>query len=391
MQRSGSETSVTLEEIPLGDHRLREFAAVPWRLYQGDPYWTPQLNADLLGSRVLGSKGLLTVAHPYHGWADVTHFMARRDGKPIGRVSAAINHRFNEYYDTRIGFFGFFECIEEYEVAEALLDAAREWIRGKGMAVMRGPGEYSNATHERQACLIDGFDSPPAMELTHNPPYYPEFFERYGLTKAKDYHAHILDLGEPIDPKLAQTAAKIADRHDIVTRMIDLKRFHEEVALVLHIYNEAWAKNWGFLPITEGEGEIIAEQLKVVCDPGLVRFAYVDDEPIAVLGAFPDPNYWLRPRWEWYGDSDPVRIARLLKGLKRIPRIRLMFFGIRPGWRRRGVDAVLYEQIHAHAIGHGYEHVDISLLLEDNDLVLRASEFMGGKRYKTYRVYDMDV
>jgi len=390
-RRTSNKIGITIEQVDLGEPGLKRFVDLHWKLYQDDPYWCPQLNMDLLGSRVFGTKGLLTDSHPYHEWADVTHFLAHRSGKTVGRISASINHRFNEYYETRIGFFGFFECVEDYDVAKALLDAAREWITAQGMDTMRGPGEYSNATHERQACLIDGFDSPPTVELTHNPPYYPEFFERYGLKKTKDYHAYILDIQDPPDPRMRLMADRVAKRHDVVTRMIDLSRFNEEIALVLQIYNEAWAKNWGFLPITQAEGEILAESLKPICDPGLVRFAYIDGEPVAVLGAFPDPNYWLRPRWKWYGDSDMVRIGRLLRGRKDTPHVRLMFFGIRPGWRRRGVDVLLYRQIHEYALQNDYETVDISLLLEDNDLVIRAASFMGAHRYKTYRIYDMPI
>ncbi len=389
--RTSVEQSVAIEEVPLGDPRLKEFVHLPWRLYENDPYWTPQLDADLLGSRLLSTKGLLTPEHPYHGWADVTHFLARRRGEVVGRVSAAVNHRFNEYYDSRIGFFGFFETIENYSVAEALLDAARGWLRGRGMEVMRGPGEYSNATHERQGCLVEGFDVSPTMELTHNPPYYPEFFERYGLHKAKDYYAYMVDVQQDPDPRLVAVARRVEEKGHIELREIDLGRFHEEIDLVIRIYNEAWARNWGFLPITNAEAEIIAEGLRVVADPGLVRFAYFDGEPVAVLGAFPDPNWWLRPRWRWYGDRDTVRIARLLKGRRHTPRARLMFFGIRPGWRKRGIDALLYRRMHAYARRIGYLQCDVSLLLENNDLVIRGAEFMGGERYKTYRIYDMDI
>jgi hypothetical protein len=161
-----------IEEIPLGDGRLRDFVEVPWRLYRGDPCWTPPLRADYLGSKLLRLVGLLTPQHPYHQHAEVTHFLARRGSDLLGRISAAINHRFNDYHHTQLGFFGFFETVEDFDVARALLDAARNWVRERGMTVLRGPGEYSNATHERQGVLISGFEYPPTVELTHNPPYY---------------------------------------------------------------------------------------------------------------------------------------------------------------------------------------------------------------------------
>ena len=169
----------TIEQIELGDRRLGEFVDVPWRLFRGDPLWTPPLRAELLGSRLFGMTGLLTPEHPYHRDAEVTHFLARDGEKLLGRASAAVNRRFNEHYGSRIGFFGFFDVCNDYEVAAGLLDHAASWLRERGMETMRGPGGYSNATHEAyQGVLIEGFDAPPTVELTHNPPYYGEFLDR---------------------------------------------------------------------------------------------------------------------------------------------------------------------------------------------------------------------
>ncbi|MRR13793.1 hypothetical protein EG835_15395, partial [bacterium] len=147
-----------VDEVPLGDPRIKDFVGFHWDHYRGNEYWVPQLNADLLGNKLLGMTGLLTPEHPYHRTAEATHYLALRDEQVVGRVSVVVNHRFNDYYGSNFAFFGFFECIEEYEVAEALLTAARDWAKAQGASALRGPGEYSNATHERQACLIDGFD-----------------------------------------------------------------------------------------------------------------------------------------------------------------------------------------------------------------------------------------
>jgi hypothetical protein len=382
---------ITIERFGLGDSRIREFARFPWTLYRGDPCWTPPLNADLLGNRLLGTKGLLTAEHPYHTFADVTHFLARRDGEVAGTCSAAINHRFNEYHGVRMGFFGFFEVVEEYEVASALLDAARDWIVEQGMTVMRGPGQYSNATHEIQAVLVEGFEYPPTVELTHNPPYYDEFLTRWGLTKAKDYVAYTLSVREPVSERLRHLAEKVHDRGHITIRSAEMNRLEEELALLIDIYNDAWSKNWGFLPVTHEEATTLAETLKPIIDPELIRFAYVDGEPAAVLGALPDPNWALRPRWKWYGDSDAVRIARLLAVRRRIPRVRLMFFGIREHYRHLGIDAALFLPLMEYAQTKHYVECEPSMLLEDNDLVIRASAMMGGREYKRWRIYDREI
>jgi GNAT superfamily N-acetyltransferase len=383
--------TLTIEEFGLGDSRIREFAMLPWRLFRGDPFWTPPLTADLLGSKLLGTTGLLTSEHPYHRHAEVTHFIVRRGGRAVGRISAAINHQFNEYHRVRLGFFGFFNVAEDYEAASMLLDSAKEWIAARGMLAMRGPGEYSNAIHERQGVLIDGFDTPPTIECTHNPPFYGEFLEQWGLRKVKDYYAYLFDLNDVPAKRVAAIAGVVRRRGHIETRVARLEDLRDEILRVIQIYNQAWANNWGYLPITEEEAISIADTLKPIIDPGLIRFANIDDELVAVLGAFPDPNWALRPRWGFLGDSDLVRAARLMAVRRHIPRVRLMFFGIVPKHRRAGVDALLFDEAYRYALTRGYRSVEASLLLEDNDLILRASETFGGKRYKTWRIYQHDL
>ncbi|MBC7220687.1 N-acetyltransferase [Candidatus Bipolaricaulota bacterium] len=384
--------AITIEQIPLGDRRLRKFVAVPWHIHHGDPHWTPPLTADLLGSRLLGLTGLLTPTHPYHRMADVTHFLARKGPRLVGRVSAAVNHRFNEYHKANLGFFGFYESVPDYTVTERLLDSARGWLAKRGVDAMRGPGGYSNATHEsHQAVLVHGFDTPPTVELTHNPPYYGEYLERYGLRKVKDYHAYWLAPSQPQDPRLERLVAAARSRRGIETRSLDMRRLKEEVDKLVFVYNEAWAANWGFLPITPEEADALARSLKTIADPDLIRFAYVEGELAAMIGAIPDPNVALRPTWNPLLDLDLVRVARLLAQRRRIRTGRIMFFGIRPPYRKIGVDAVLFHEVLTIAWGKGYRAGEGSMLLEDNDLILRACEAMGGYLYKTWRIYEMPI
>ncbi|MCK5213673.1 MAG: N-acetyltransferase, partial [Dehalococcoidia bacterium] len=261
----------------------------------------------------------------------------------------------------------------------------------RGMTVMRGPGAYSNATTEaHQAVLIDGFDTPPTVELTHNPPYYGEFLERYGLKKAKDYHAYRISLAPPSE-RLVRVAKAVQKRRNIETRVVVMKNLRAEVGRIVEIYNEAWANNWGFLPINNAEADATADNLKMVIDPGLMRFATVNGELAAVLGALPDPNIPFRPRWNRFQDTDIVRALRLLRTRRRIPVMRLMFFGVRPKFRKLGIDALLYLQVQEYAVQHGYTMCEPSMLLEDNDLILRASASMDGEQYKTWRVYEMNL
>lgn len=383
---------VRIEELPLGDARLRDFVEVPWRLHKRDPFWTPPLRAEYLGSRLLGLPGLLTPRHPYHQHAEVTHFLARRGRDLVGRISAAINHRFNEYHGAEIGFFGFFDTVEDYDVARSLLDRARSWVQDRGMKVLRGPGEYSNATHERQGVLIYGFDTPPTVELTHNPPYYGELLEQYGFQKAKDYYAYAAEDMDPERPaRLARIADRVRSRYGITTRAADLKLLDEEIRLLVSIYNEAWAQNWGFLPLTDEDAHALAETLRPVLVPELVLFGYVNGEPAAVVGGLPDLYVALRPRWRRPLDTDLVRTARVLLSRNRIRRLRGMFLGIRPGFREKGVDAVLFYELYKSGLRRGYNFVEASMMLEDNVGITRIASALGLRHYKTWRIYDLHL
>ena len=384
-----SRKDLVIEEMPLGAPGLKAFARFPWHLYKGDACWTPPLNGDLLGNRLIGLKGLLTPRHPYHRHAEVTHFLAWQGKQPVGRISAAVNRLYNEHHHTAIGSFGFFEVINDYAVAQALLDRARKWVEKRGLTVLRGPGEYSNATHERQAIVVDGFQYPPTSELTYNPPYYPEFLERYGFRKAKDYVAYIFNRGNTNIPRLRKLAQKVSQNLNIETRSFILPELKTEVRLILEIYNEAWAQNWGFLPLSAEEGDAIADSLRFIIDPGLVRFAFVKGQPAAVIGFIPDPNYALRPRWHWYGDSDLVRMARLLLTRRRIPRIRGMFLGVKPEFRNRGIAALLATEIIEYILPQHYVECDASLILEDNGSMIKAINVFGGNYYKRWRIYDL--
>jgi hypothetical protein len=386
-----SDKALTITQLPLGDSRLKDFVKFPWKLYKGDPCWTPPLNGDLLGNKLLGLKGLLTPNHAYHRHAEVTHFMAWRGKEPVGRISAAVNREYNEHYHSSFGFFGFFDVVNDYDVARTLLDHARNWVVERGMTVLRGPGEYSNATHERQGILIDGFQYPPTVELTHNYPYYQEFIERYGFQKAKDYVAYIADRDTAqlkFIRRLAQTARKLIKYE---SRAVNIKELRAEVQLIVHIYNEAWSQNWGFMPLTDEEADSIADTLRLIIDPALVRFAYIDGKPASVMGVIPDPNFALRPRWRWYGDSDLVRVARLLLMRRRIPHLRGMFFGIKPEYRMTGLPAILTAEIVEQWLQKNYFSCDASLLLEDNDQIIKVVQMFGAKYYKRWRIYDLPL
>ncbi len=245
-------------------------------------------------------------------------------------------------------------------------------------------------TNDRLSSL-DGFQYPPTSELTYNPPYYAEFLKRYGFRKAKDYVAYIFNWENTNILRLRKLAQKVSRNLSIETRSLILPELKTEVRLILEIYNEAWAQNWGFLPISAEEGEAIADSLRLIIDPGMVRFAFVKGQPAAVIGFIPDPNYALRPRWRWYGDSDLVRLVRLLIMRRRIPRTRGMFFGIIPEFRNLGIPALLANELADYLLPRHYLESDASLILEDNEAIIKVINVFGGKYYKRWRIYDLPL
>jgi GNAT superfamily N-acetyltransferase len=240
--------------------------------------------------------------------------------------------------------------------------------------------------------LISGFEYPPTVELTHNPPYYGEFLERYGFHKAMDWLAYMGDELRPGDAsRLARIAEHARTRYDITTRMANLKSLDEEIQLLVKIYNESWAQNWGFLPLTDEETRSLADSLRHVLVPELLRFAFVKGEPASVVGALPDLYVALRPRWRWPLDTDLMRAVRALLRGRHVRRLRGMFFGVRPAFRRMGIDAVLFSELVTAGLRLGYEEIEASMMLEENNDVLRLIEAFGLRQYKAWRIYDMGL
>lgn len=381
--------------IPGWRKKTREITAFQKRHYRGVEWFAPKLGMEYHGLNLPGLKtvGLMTPEHPYHASADTVHCIARdSSGRARGTISVSVNHRFNEYHGCQVASFGFFETPDDPTVSATLFDFAADWARSRGMKILRGPGSYSNATHDVQGFLMDHYADWPTPELTWNYDYYPRLAEDYGFKKAKDYYTYELNVHAPWSDRHRKLLDKIQKRGNFEIRPIDLKNVHRDAHIVRQIYNEAWKDNWGFLPLTEAETDILAEALLMIADPGLVLFAFKDGKPIAVFGCLGDVNEILRNRRRPWLNNDWVRLARMLTGKKKVQRLRLMFFGILPAFRSQGVDVLLYARAKEYAMGSGsYRRVEMSLLLEENILVQRACEFMGGHKVKTYRLYDLEL
>ncbi|HEX7120708.1 MAG TPA: hypothetical protein VF212_18085 [Longimicrobiales bacterium] len=360
-----------------GRAELNRFIRLPWRIYAGDPMWVPPLLHDV--KTVLDRR-----RHPFHRHADVEYFLAWRGDDVVGRIAATVNHRYNEFHGERLGFFGFFECVDDADVAGALLGTAEAWLRERGMERVQGPMSFSTNEETGLGVLVDGFGTPPAVMMAHTPPYYPALIEAAGYAKAKDLLAYWLDDPEP-PARLVRGVERVRQAERIRIRTLDMKDFQGEVARIKEIYNSAWERNWGFVPMTAEEFDHLARQLKPVVNPKLCAIAEVDDEPIGFALALPDFNRALK---HVNGRLFPFGLFKLLWYQRKIDSARVLTLGLKPGYRRKGIDAMLYLTIFREGVQAGYVKAECSWILEDNWEMRRGLERMGARVYKTYRIYE---
>lgn len=361
---------------------LMQFIKFPFRLYRDDPYWVPPL--------IFERKAFFNPKkNPFYRHAEVELFLAERGGEVVGTISAHINYTHNEFHNERVGFFGFFEVVEDYEVARALLDTACAWVAQRGMKAIRGPMNFS--TNEECGLLVEGFDSPPVVFMTYNPRYYQEFLERYSMVKAMDLWAYKMDIESVgrdmsgLPPKLKRAVDMALARGGFTVRNANIKDFENELARLKAIYNAAWQRNWGFVPMSEEEIDHLARGIKPWIDPDLIFVAEVDGKPVGVSVTLPDMNQVLL---HLNGRLFPFGWLKFLWYRRKVRICRVFAMGVVEGYRGLGIDAVLYYLTGKAAIPKGYTMAEMSWILENNTMMNRAIRFLGGKVYKTYRIYE---
>ncbi len=363
-----------------GRQDLQSFIRLPWRLYSQDPAWIPPLLFDL--------KNLLSPKkHPFHQHADVEYFLARLDGEVVGRIAAIVNHWHVQFHAEPVGFFGFFESIKNQDITTALLTTAERWVAERGMQRIRGPMNFS--TNEECGLLVDGFHDAPKIMMPHHLPYYGLQIEMAGYGKAKDLFAYIIDVrGKPPPERLVRGIKRLQQRQNVRLRPISKKRFDEEIRVLHGIYHRTWEKNWGFVPMSEAEVDLFASQLRLVVEPKLCLIAEHQNEPVGFALAIPDYNQALR---HIDGRLFPFGLLKLLWYRRTINMARIPLLGVNPGFRRRGIEAMLYVKLWEVVKANGYPVVECSWILEDNWDMRRGLEQMGALVYKTYRVYEKAV
>jgi GNAT superfamily N-acetyltransferase len=351
---------------------------LPFRLYRDDPNWVPPLRRDI-------HELIDPARHPFHRHAQVELFLARDGDRVVGRIAAIDNFLHREHHPDNTGFFGLFETENDAAISSALFSAARQWLSARGIENMRGPASFS--LNEEAGLLVHGFDGPPVVMMTYNPPWYETLVEAEGFRKSKDLLAYYLPNATPTE-RMLRLADTIRERYKVTIRTLDKSRFWEEVALVRDVYNEAWEKNWGHIPMTDAELEYMAKQLKPVADPSLVVFAYVAGELAGFGLALPDLNVALKPM---KGDLFPFGWAKALWHQRKIDTARVIILGVLERFRRSGVAELMELEMMKNAPKHGIHHAEFSWILEDNPMMRAPLEKLGAKVYRVYRMYDRPV
>lgn len=365
--------------VPVVTRRqLKRFIDLPWDIYRDDPNWVPPLRMDM-------RHAFDPAKHPFHLHSEAQPFMAYRGPDPVGRICAIRNRNHEAVHEEPVGFFGFFESIDDQAVAEALFDTVRDWLRDRGLESMRGPTSFS--TNEVTGLFIHGDPGPPVVMMAYNPPYYPALLEVYGFEKAKDLYAW--ELGNEVPEHLERAERAISRRAKVRLRTLDKSRFGEELEQVRVLYNKAWEKNWGFVPMTNAEIDFMAAELKPVLNPRLAIFVEnLDGEAIGFALALPDFNEALI---RMNGRLFPFGLVKALLIKRKIQRSRVLILGLLPEYRGRGIDALMYIMLLRNGKELGMKSGELSWILEDNHAMNAAIEKMGGRLYRTYRLYEIPI
>jgi hypothetical protein len=322
--------------------------------------------------------------NPYFSHSTAQLFMAFRGEEPVGRISAHENNQHVRIHQDGAGFFGFFECIDDQAVADALLDAASRWLRERGLRTMRGPLSFS-VNHEA-GLLIDAFDQPPLIRMTYNPPYYAALLEGYGLRKVQDLHAYVLFESGGIPARLRGLSELVLEDPKLVVRKVELRDLKNEMKRIKTIYAEAWAGNWGAVPLTDEELDHIVAELRLIYERDMFFIAEYDGEPAGMSLVLPDMNQAIRRA---NGRLFPLGLLRILWHRRKIDAWRMPILGVRHTHRMRGIEVVFICRTFDVAMTkRNYRKGEISWVLESNTAAIAVLKKLGARREKTYRIYE---
>jgi GNAT superfamily N-acetyltransferase len=372
-------SDLRLVELPRDRAGIARFIKVAHAIYRNDRRWVAPIQSDR--RKVLGDE------NPFFAHARMALWVVSCDGRDVGSIAAVVDDHHNARHRESTGFFGFFESVNDPAVSGLLFGAVSGWVKHEGMKRLVGP--MNPSINEECGLLVDGFDTPPVLMMTYNPPYYPVLCQDAGLSPCKDLFAYRVALDDSRLARLDRLATRAMERSpEVSVRPIDKRALSRDLARIQEIYNAAWDDNWGHVPMTAEEVEFMAGRLMPLLDEKLVFLAETAKEPVAFIITLPDHNEALgRLR----GRLMSPRLLLALPYLARIRRprmVRVMAMGIKPAYRKRGLDATLFARCLREALRAGFEAAELSWVLDDNVLMLRVGEMFGGTRYKTYRLYE---
>jgi hypothetical protein len=371
--------SIRIEQVD-GRRGVAAFVDAAWTVQGGRPTpWVPPLRAmvkDALDAR----------RNPFYRDADRALFLARRGADVVGRVAAVENRWHNNHHGDRVGFFGFFECLDDAEAAGALLGAAREWLAGRGLTSVRGP--ISPSMNHECGLLVDGFDTPPVLMTPWNPRYYAGLVEAAGFQKVQDLLGYYIPAGDELAvPDRVRRLAERTLRHTRITfRRLDVGTLQQEARKVLQLYNEAWAGNWGFVPPSWEEFWHTAKDLKAVLAADFSFVAEVDEEIVGFMLIARDINRLLRDMPS--GRLWPTNVLKLLRGTQKILSGRVVLLGLKTEYRNRGLFPLFAYEAARRALEIRAEGAEASWILDDNESIVAPLEAMGLAAYKRWRIYE---
>ena len=361
---------------------LNDFISLLWPIYRDDPAWVPPLKLE--------RRMQLNPKNPYFEHAAYSSWIAYRDGRPVGRISAQVDRLHLEQYQDATGFFGMLEAEDNLETFRTLLTTAENWLREQGMQHIAGP--YNLSINQELGLLVDGFDTPPVVMMGHARPYYGQRIEACGYGRKKDMLAYIIDADFEHPPAMRAILARNKKR--IETRLLRKKDFMQELNLIRDIFNDAWSQNWGYVSWTDSEFEHLAKDLKMLVDEDLVQFASVNGEPAAFMVILPNINEIIR---DLNGRLLPFGWLKILWRLKvKYPQTaRIPLMGVRRRYQDSMTGAALAFSVIAglqpYALAHGIKQVELSWILEDNKGMRNILDAIGSRAYKRYRIYGKNL
>ena len=362
-----------LKEIT--DRQIKDFARFPYTFFSKDPCWTDGFIKDIIHS--------LSPAHPFWLHGERALFMAFRDGSAVGRIAAIINRAHNSFHGDNCGFYGFFDCENNADTAKALFEKAEDWLRKRGFDNIIGP--VNPSMNETCGTLLDAYDLPPMIMMPYNPPYYPKITEAAGYAKEKDLFAFRIDPRKGLPERYAKLLSRIIKNNDgLRIRKANIKNIDGEIAKIKAIYNEAWEKNWGFVPMTSLEFDELAKSLKQILKPELLYFAMYGDEPAGFVLILPNLNPAFKAA---DGKLNIFNLFSFITAMRKIDSGRMLTLGIKKQYRNKGLELLLIKQAMDSATDLGWKWGEMSWTLEDNDLINKTILAVGGEKYKTYRLY----